>query len=42
MLKEKIGNDVLNSCLVNYYENGLEYIGYQSDDERNIVKGVPI
>ena len=33
---------VPNSCLVNWYENGDEYIGYHSDDERVLVEGKPI
>jgi len=31
-----------NSCLINWYENGEEYIGYHSDDERNLQKGKSI
>jgi alpha-ketoglutarate-dependent dioxygenase alkB family protein 2 len=31
-----------NFCLVNYYKNGHNYIGYHSDDERDLQKGYPI
>lgn len=31
-----------NSCLVNWYEDGDEYIGYHSDNERNLVPNKPI
>lgn len=34
--------DCPNSCLVNWYENGEDYIGYHSDDEKDLVKGKPI
>lgn len=31
-------NSKFNMCLVNWYENGSHYIGYHSDDEKEIVK----
>ena len=35
-------DDKYNMALVNWYENGEEYIGYHSDDERQLVPGSPI
>ena len=31
-------NEKFNFCLVNYYENGNNYIGYHSDDEKELGK----
>lgn len=34
--------NAFNQVLVNYYMNGLQYIGKHSDDERQLIKGSPI
>ena len=34
---EKITGHQFNFCLVNYYENGSQYIGYHRDDENDLV-----
>lgn len=33
---EKATGKKFNFCLVNYYKNGSEYIGYHKDDERDL------
>lgn len=34
--------NLFNMALVNWYENGNEYIGYHSDDEKQLIKDSPI
>jgi DNA oxidative demethylase len=41
MIEEKIGNQY-NFALVNYYVNGDDYIGWHSDNEKDIDQSVPI
>jgi len=38
----KIENNLPNSCLVNYYRNGDDYIGWHSDDEQKSYISNPI
>ena len=37
-----VGDDVPNSCLVNWYNDGNEYIGYHTDDETDLVQNKDI
>jgi alkylated DNA repair dioxygenase AlkB len=34
--------DIYKMCLVNWYRDGNDYIGFHSDDEKQIIPGAPI
>lgn len=42
MLTKQTNKPIYNMCLVNFYRNGDEYIGYHSDDEKQIKNNTPI
>jgi len=37
-----VDDGTFNSALVNWYENGDNYIGFHSDDEKQLIKDTPI
>lgn len=37
-----INEDIYKMCLVNWYRDGNDYIGFHSDDEKQIIDGTPI
>jgi alkylated DNA repair dioxygenase AlkB len=39
---EKISGSTCNSCLLNLYHDGVEGMGWHSDDERSLQSGAPI
>ena len=46
LILKKVAEDLsgfkLNFCLINYYRNGKDYIGFHSDDEKDLDKTAPI
>lgn len=42
MKSTKTNIPIYKMCLVNYYRNGNDYIGFHSDDEKQIIPNTPI